>query len=85
MKETLKKIAWRCNVSLCFVLVTIEVVFLLIVSLIFFVLSPLLAFVNANNHKLESPTPESWWQLYKNALTWLCTEDLPIVVFYKND
>lgn len=83
MKETLKKIAWWCNMSLAFVLCALPFVILAIDSLVVIVLSPFLAFVSANANKLGFPK-ESWWKLYKDGLILSCTKALPIVVYIKN-
>lgn len=84
MNETLKKIAWWCNVSLCFVLCILELVSLIISSLVMILLSPFFAFVHTNNCKLKYPNSKSWWVIYKNALIRFCTDELPIVVFYNH-
>lgn len=84
MNKILKKIAWWCNVLLASVLVVIEMVSLLIGSLVVIVISPLLAFVNANNFKLEDQTSRSWWGQYKVALIEFCTDELPIVVYSRH-
>ena len=86
MCKILKKTAWRCNRLLCGVLIIVEIIpltiFLIISSLVSIVFSPLFAFLNANNFKLEHATSESWWDHYKATLIWLCTDDLPIVKYY---
>lgn len=83
MRETLKKIAWWCNMSLHFVLGILPMIILAISSLVVILLSPLFAFVSANGQKLNYQT-ESWWKLYKAGLIMSCTKLLPIVIFYKN-
>lgn len=83
MNKNLEKIAWWCNMSLAFVLCILPFVILAIDSLVVILLSPLFAFVSANDQKLNYPT-ESWWKLYKDGLILACTELLPIVVYIKN-
>lgn len=52
--------------------------------LLIIVLSPLIAFVRANEYKLASTTTASWWKAYKDGLVDTCTELLPIMAFEKN-
>ena len=84
MRKFFKKTAWWGNVLLASVLVVIEMVSLLISSLAVIVISPLLAFVNANYNKLEDQTSKSWWGQYVYALIESCTDELPIVVYSRH-
>ena len=83
MNKTLEKFAWYVNFGFTFVFTMLVVLPLVISSLILIILSPLLAFFGANCCKLEYTTPESWWKLYKRNIIMLCTDELPIVRWYK--
>lgn len=83
MRKTLKRIALWLNQELAFILIALVVFILGISRLLIIVLSPLLAFVRANEYKLASTTTASWWEIYKRNLILSCTELLPIVRWYK--
>lgn len=90
MRNFLKETVRWCNQLLFCVPVLIVLSALIISSLVVILLSPLIAFVGANEYKLSAneynqgrTTSASWWQIYKDDLVVVCTELLPIVV-YKN-
>lgn len=83
MRETLKEIVWRCNQSLVWLLMALPMIIIALSSLVLIVLSPLIAILCANSRKLDFPM-ESWWKLYKASLIEICTDDLPIVIFYNH-
>lgn len=90
MRNFLKGTARWCNRALFCVPVLLVLSVLIISSLVVILLSPLIAFVGANEYKLGAneynqgrTTSLSWWQIYKDDLVVVCTELLPIVV-YKN-
>lgn len=90
MSKTLKEIARWCNQLLACVPILLVLFVLIISSLVVILLSPLIAFVGANEYKLsaneynQGRTKVSWWKTYKTGLIATCTEWLPIVV-YKNN
>ena len=83
MNKTLKKIVWYINFGFTFILTVPVVLPLIISSLILIILSPLFAFFGANCCILEYTTLENWWKLYKRNIIMLCTDELPIVRWYK--
>lgn len=90
MHKTLKEIARWCNRLVACVPTVLVLSVLIISSLVVILLSPLIAFVGANEYKLgtneysQGRTKASWWKTYKTGLIATCTELLPIVV-YKNN
>ena len=91
MRNFLKETARWCNRLLFCVPVLLMLFALILSSLVVILLSPLIAFVGANEYKLGAneynqghTTSASWWQIYKDDLIIACTELLPIVA-YKNN
>ena len=90
MSKTLKEIARWCNRLVACVPIILVLFVLAISILAVILLSPLIAFVGANEYKLsaneynQGRTKVSWWKTYKTGLIATCTEWLPIVV-YKNN
>lgn len=84
MYKLIKHTAQLLNRGLSFMLIAIVVFILGISRLIIIVLSPLIAFVRANEYKLASTTTASWWEAYKAGLVDACTDLVPIMAFEKN-
>ena len=83
MSKTLQRIAWYINFAVTCVPTAIVLFTLAISSLVVIILSPLFAFLGANGCKLQYKTPETWWEIYKRNLYVLCTDCLPIVMWFK--
>lgn len=83
MSKTLKRIAWYINFVVTCVPMLLVLFPLAISSLVVIIFSPLLAFLGANGCKLQYKTPETWWEIYKRNLYILCTDCLPIVMWFK--
>lgn len=83
MSKTLKRIAWYINFAVTCVPMLFVLFPLAISSLIVIILSPLIAFLGTNGCKLQYKTPETWWEIYKRNLYILCTDCLPIVMWFK--
>ena len=84
MSKTLKCIVRLLDQGLAFILIGLALFILVISRLLIIILSPLFAFVRANEDKLDSTTTVSWWQIYKDRLIDTCTDMLPIVVYMNN-
>lgn len=84
MRKTLKRIALWLNQELAFILIALMLFIFGISSLLIIILSPLFAFVRANEDKLESTTMASWWEAYKAGLVDACTDLVPIMAYEKN-
>lgn len=84
MHKLIKHIVQLLNRGLAFILIAVVLFILGISRLLIIVLSPLIAFVRANEYKLASTTMASWWGAYKAGLVDTCTELLPIMAFEKN-
>lgn len=80
MSKMLKRIAQLLNQGLAFMLIALVVFILGISRLLIIVLSPLIAFVRAN----EDTTSASWWEAYKAGLVDACTDLVPIMAYEKN-
>lgn len=84
MRKTLKRIALWLNQGLAFILITLLLFILGISRLLIIILTPLFAFVRANEDKLESTTTASWWEAYKAGLVDAYTDLVPILAYEKN-
>lgn len=84
MYKLVKHTAQLLNWGLAFILIALVVFILGISRLLIIVLSPLIAFVRANEYKLASTTTASWWEAYKAGLVDACTDLVPIMAFEKN-
>lgn len=80
MRKTLKRIALWLNQELAFILIGLVLFILVISRLLIIILSPLFAFVRAN----EDTTSASWWEAYKAGLVDACTDLVPIMAYEKN-
>lgn len=84
MRKTLKRIALWLNQELAFILIALVLFILAISRLLIIILSPLFAFVSANENKLGSTTTASWWEAYKAGLVDAYTDLAPILAYEKN-
>lgn len=84
MYKLIKHTAQLLNQGLAFIIIAVVLFILGISRLLIIVLSPLIAFVCANEYKLASTTTASWWEAYKAGLVDACTDLVPIMAFEKN-
>ena len=84
MSKTLKRIVRLLDQGLAFILIALVLFILGISRLLIIILSPLFAFVRANEYKLDSTTKASWWEAYKADLVDECTDLVPILAYEKN-
>ena len=84
MYKLIKHTAQLLNQGLTFIIIAVVLFILGISRLLIIVLSPLIAFVRANEYKLASTTTASWWEAYKAGLVDACTDLVPIMAFEKN-
>lgn len=84
MSKRLRHIVRLLDQGLAFILIVLVLFSLVISSLVVIILSPIIAFVGANEHKLTYTTSASWWEAYKAGLVDACTELLPIMAYEKN-
>lgn len=83
MSKNLRRIVWYINFAVTCVPMLLVLIPLAISSLIVIILSPFIAFLGANGCKLQYTTQETWWEIYKRNLYVLCTDCLPIVMWFK--
>lgn len=84
MSKMLRRIVRLLDQGLAFMLIVLVLFSLVVSSLVVITLSPIIAFVGANEHKLTSTTSASWWKSYEMAFINTYTEFLPIIVYVKN-
>lgn len=84
MYKLIKHTAQLLNRGLAFIIIAVVLFIFGISRLLIIVLSPLIAFVRANEYKLASTTTASWWEAYKAGLVDACTDLVPIMAYEKN-